>query len=264
MDSDASRLLELVRDALQPLVASRLNASGPEAARAFRGSVRDVHALLTFLTRNPASFPELNKKALNCAHEVLTDRNALAHQEAVDVRRLADTAAILLRALGAGQVVEVEDICRRLAAPSTPPAAVESATWPQVTVVACSKAKRRSAAPAAQLYDRSALFRLCVEQVKRDGNPWLIVSSKYGLVEPGRIIEPYEEDIKTWPSQRRAEWLLELFDQAGKLVAAHRIQAVRMLAGADYRAAVEDAFEGVGVECLTHPAWNRICREAFS
>jgi hypothetical protein len=226
--------------------------------------MNDVHALLTFITRNPSLFPELNKKALNCAHEVLTDRNVLAHQEPIDVAWLINTATILLREIDAGAAAAVE----RLRAPAVAAGAGTTVQtfehdWPEVTVVACAKRKRKVQARAEDLYDPSLLFRLCRDCVRNDRRPWLIVSSQYGFVEPHVELKPYEEDINRWPKARRERWIRYLTDQAQQLVATHRIRRVIMLAGQQYRQAIAQAFGANGISCLGHPQWTSICRQAF-
>src|SRR5690349_2862259 len=101
------RLLELVREALHPLVAQKRGSTPPTDHRQ-RGD--DVYGLLTYVVRNPRLFQEFNKKALNCAHEILNDRNEFAHQEPVDVRRLADTVRILLSSIQAEGADEASQI----------------------------------------------------------------------------------------------------------------------------------------------------------
>jgi hypothetical protein len=223
--------------------------------------MNDVYSLLSFVTRNPSLFPELNKKALNCAHEVLTDRNAIAHQEAVDVARLIDTASILLRDVAPSVAVEVE----RLRTESSPAGdSVIAAECPEVIVVACTAAKRRARSRAEDLYDPSPLFRLCRACARQEGKPWLIISSKYGFVEPHVELDPYEEDPRKWSDAKREEWIGRLSKKAQRLVADHRIQRVSMLAGQLYRAAIGEAFSSEKVRCAGHPDWGAIHNEAFA
>jgi hypothetical protein len=78
-------------------------------------------------------------------------------------------------------------------------------TRERIGLVGCVKSKRRSAAPAADLYT-SALFvgrrRWVVETCDR----WFILSAKYGLLDPGQVIEPYDESLTQMGRPARREW----------------------------------------------------------
>ena len=63
-----------------------------------------------------------------------------------------------------------------------------------ICLVGCSKSKLAHAAPAQDLYC-SALFRLSREWAKRHSDAWAILSARYGMIEPDRVIEPYNTTI---------------------------------------------------------------------
>ena len=61
----------------------------------------------------------------------------------------------------------------------------------RVLVLACGAAKANQRRPAADLYTGS-LFRAARRAAQADGRPWLICSAEHGLIEPGRMLAPYE------------------------------------------------------------------------
>jgi len=63
-----------------------------------------------------------------------------------------------------------------------------------LTIVGCGDMKASTACPAAYLY-LSTLFRLAREYAEVVGNDWLIMSARHGLVEPTRVLEPYDYTI---------------------------------------------------------------------
>ena len=76
-----------------------------------------------------------------------------------------------------------------------------------VCLVACVKAKRKEASRAEDLYI-SQLFRKCRRVAEGKYGVWYILSAEYGLLEPSRVVEPYEKTLrasnkKTFPLQMR-------------------------------------------------------------
>jgi hypothetical protein len=69
-------------------------------------------------------------------------------------------------------------------------------------VIASSKTKLNRAAPAIDLYT-GPLCRTSVEVAKSEGLPILVLSTRYGLLDPTEIIEPYELSYEAMtPSER--------------------------------------------------------------
>jgi hypothetical protein len=62
----------------------------------------------------------------------------------------------------------------------------------RVGLVGCVKSKQSQAAPARELYV-SPLFRGRRAWVERTCDRWFILSAKHGLVEPDRVLAPYDE-----------------------------------------------------------------------
>ena len=72
-------------------------------------------------------------------------------------------------------------------------------------LVSCVGQKLSVPAPAADLYT-SAWFRKARSYVAESGEPWFILSAKYGLVHPDKVIEPYDVTLNTMPVADRREW----------------------------------------------------------
>lgn len=133
----------------------------------------------------------------------------------------------------------------------------------KVAVIACTKAKRRTAAPAIQLYDRSELFRLCVATATSDSLPVLVLSSKYGLVEPDAVLDTYEVDLAKLTPSERSTWQALVDRQAQALIPGRGFKEVTCLAGKEYRQAMHAACAALGVRVVTHPRWRALCDQAF-
>ena len=72
-------------------------------------------------------------------------------------------------------------------------------------IVACCATKRTSPCEAKDLY-LSPLFRMSRQWIERQGVPWFILSAKYGLLEPSRIVEPYDLTLSQLTSTQRNAW----------------------------------------------------------
>lgn len=66
-----------------------------------------------------------------------------------------------------------------------------------LTLLACSKKKTPHAAPAAQLYSASPLFRASLDYaLSRSPGVTFVLSAKHGLVDLDETIEPYDMTIR--------------------------------------------------------------------
>jgi hypothetical protein len=76
-----------------------------------------------------------------------------------------------------------------------------------VGLVACSRIKTERPAPACELYC-SPLFRaarLFAEQHHGRGR-WMILSARYGLVDPQRMLEPYDQTLRQMSQLECRAW----------------------------------------------------------
>jgi len=106
-----------------------------------------------------------------------------------------------------------------------------------IALLACSRTKADRPVPARELYV-SPLFRAARAYMERrygHGN-WLILSARYGLVDPDRLIAPYDLNLRQLTPGQRESWgdriAVELTDRfpAGTVLWFH--------AGAVYRDAI--------------------------
>src|SRR5215467_907471 len=98
-------------------------------------------------------------------------------------------------------------------------------------LVSCSGAKLAHAAPARDLYT-SQLFQLARRYAEQSGHPWVILSALWGVVEPERVIEPYDRRMPTRRNDREA-WGAMVTGELRHLTDCQPTRYVS-LAGADY------------------------------
>lgn len=76
---------------------------------------------------------------------------------------------------------------------------------PKVALVGCGRAKGPSRAQAMHLY-RGGLFRAAIDFATATHAGVYIVSAKHGLIDPERVIEPYEFSIEDMTATQRERW----------------------------------------------------------
>jgi len=128
----------------------------------------------------------------------------------------------------------------------------------QVTLVGCGNAKRDEAVEAAELYD-STYFDKKWAVAESQGDIERILSAKYGLLRPDRVVEPYDASLvprhdSYIGAEEVARWGEEIEQALHALVAAVREAAgtdveieVVTLAGEAYAEHVEEALAEVPV-----------------
>ena len=121
-------------------------------------------------------------------------------------------------------------------------------------LVSCVKSKLTSAARAQDLYT-STLFLGGKSFARSTGAPWFILSSKYGLVHPDMVIEPYEYTLKTLGIAERRAWARKVLNEL-RLKLEDRKQVV-ILAGERYREFLIEPLERQGLEVLVPMAGLR-------
>lgn len=133
----------------------------------------------------------------------------------------------------------------------------------KLAVIACTKQKRSTSAPAIELYDRSALFRLSVAAARHEGLAVLVLSSKYGLVRPDAVLQPYEADLRQMSPSERSAWQRTIAEQARALLTEHGISEVVCFAGQEYRQTLRTVCEPLAIRVSTYAGWRRLCDDAF-
>jgi hypothetical protein len=127
-----------------------------------------------------------------------------------------------------------------------------------VGLVSCGKAKRDTPAPARDLYT-GGLTRMGIDWMARNCEEFFILSAKYGLTPPGRVLPPYNTRISDLDGEQRKAWgqdvevrLRQHFVYRGR----HFFQGrLLVIAGADYLKALRFP---KGTECwdvFAGPGW---------
>ncbi len=98
----------------------------------------------------------------------------------------------------------------------------------RIGLVGCVKSKLSYPAPAKDLYT-SPLFRGARCAVERSCDRWFVLSALHALVEPDRVIDPYEYTLATASPLERTEWssrvLKDLEESLGADLSRHTLEA---------------------------------------
>lgn len=103
----------------------------------------------------------------------------------------------------------------------------------RIRLVGCVKSKLAFPAPAGELYV-SPLFRGRRAAVERSCDRWFILSAAHGLVDPDRVLEPYDVTLTTRGSQQRREWARQVLNQLIETVGGLSGQTFEVHAGSAY------------------------------
>lgn len=101
-----------------------------------------------------------------------------------------------------------------------------------ICLVACAKTKRKKQGRAEDIYV-SPLFDKYRQFAREHCRTWYILSAKYGLLQPDRTVEPYDETLKSMSEAQRKQWAASVFqDLRSRSRTSDRIT---ILAGNFYR-----------------------------
>lgn len=114
-----------------------------------------------------------------------------------------------------------------------------------MVLVGCVKSKLDRPAPARELYT-SALFRKQRAYAEATGVPWFVLSAEYGLVEPTRMIEPYELHLASTSRAYRTGWGRRVVDDLAAKLGGLGSLVIEIHAGAAYVEALRDGLAGAG------------------
>jgi hypothetical protein len=99
-------------------------------------------------------------------------------------------------------------------------------------LISCGEHKQLTVAPAAELYT-SPRFRLSVQLPQRLCVPFSVLSAKHGLLDPEKLVEPYDLNFASRSREEKRVWAENVLSQ---LVAAHsNVERFVFLADDDYR-----------------------------
>ncbi|WFU52358.1 hypothetical protein QA639_21870 [Bradyrhizobium pachyrhizi] len=102
----------------------------------------------------------------------------------------------------------------------------------RVAFLSCVKTKSATPELAEHLYI-SPWFRMAREYARRNSERWFILSAQHGLVEPGRLIEPYERTLNGARIDDRIDWSERVIEQIRERDLKGELAVV--MAGENYR-----------------------------
>lgn len=97
--------------------------------------------------------------------------------------------------------------------------------------VSCVGKKESRAFPAKDLY-QSTWFKKARMFVESKKAPWFILSAKYGLISPNKIIKPYDQTLNSMVIAERRDWADKVIAQM--LISAPAMKKAVILAGKRY------------------------------
>ena len=104
----------------------------------------------------------------------------------------------------------------------------------RIGLVGCVKSKGSVPAPARDLYT-SALFRGRRAYVERSCQTWFILSAEHGLVDPDRVLAPYERSVTVMSRAEWREWSQNVLDVLRGRIGDLSQHTFEIHAGAAYR-----------------------------
>ena len=102
----------------------------------------------------------------------------------------------------------------------------------RVALVSCVKTKRSTPHPAKELYT-SPLFLGLRQYAETHSEAWFILSAKYGLVDPERVLAPYEQTLNKMSVYERRRWAEDVKGELARVLPPGA--EVIVLAGERYR-----------------------------
>jgi uncharacterized HhH-GPD family protein len=122
----------------------------------------------------------------------------------------------------------------RLGRPSSDLSAkAEPGNGSRLILLGCVSTKAQYPAPAKDIYV-SDLWRKRRAYAESTGEPWLILSAEYGLVDPDQVIEPYDRSLKDESPKYRSRWAHEVSVQVIERCRHLGVESVEVHAGASY------------------------------
>jgi hypothetical protein len=110
----------------------------------------------------------------------------------------------------------------------------------RVYLVSCVSKKTTTAAPSRAFYV-SPWFLAVRQYVEVTGDPWYVLSAKYGLVSPMQVLAPYDETLNNMRIAERRAWASRVTAQTDQLMPS--VRTVVVFAGLRYREFLMDYFK---------------------
>lgn len=105
---------------------------------------------------------------------------------------------------------------------------------PDIVLIGCVKSKRDGHHRVEDLYT-SPLFIGRAEYARSTGKQWFVLSSEYGLLEPGDIVATYDVALKDLPTHDRRTWSRRVLAQIDQKIGSIRGKVIELHAGKAYR-----------------------------
>jgi hypothetical protein len=99
-------------------------------------------------------------------------------------------------------------------------------------LVSCVSRKLSTSASARDFY-LSPWFTAVRRHIEAAGDPWYVLSAKYGLVGPMQVLEPYDETLNNMKFAERRAWASRVTAQMDQLMPS--VRTVVVFAGLRYR-----------------------------
>ena len=115
----------------------------------------------------------------------------------------------------------------------------------KIVLVSCVKSKTNKPMPARELYT-SPLFKKSSAYAEQIADRWFILSAKYGLLEPDRVIAPYEKTLNKMPVSERRSWASKVSEDL--LIHLKPGDKIIFLAGIKYREFLIKPLEKAGCQ----------------
>jgi len=105
---------------------------------------------------------------------------------------------------------------------------------PDIVLIGCVKSKRDGRHRVEDLYT-SPLFIGRAEYARSTGKPWFVLSSEYGLLEPGDMVATYDVALKDLPAHDRRAWSRRVLAQIDQKIGSIDGKVIELHAGKAYR-----------------------------
>ncbi|MHB8089205.1 MAG: DUF6884 domain-containing protein [Anaerolineaceae bacterium] len=114
-----------------------------------------------------------------------------------------------------------------------------------IALVSCVSKKRTISSAAQNLY-LSDWYLKASAYAKKVGNQWFILSAKYGLLAPDKVVEPYNVTLKTMPIHSRRLWAARVIQELQPILSLG--DTVIFLAGDAYRENLITPIQNMGCQ----------------
>lgn len=103
-----------------------------------------------------------------------------------------------------------------------------------IVLVSCVKTKRNQQCKAKEMYTSPLFKKMMAYAQSLSPKSIFILSAKYGLLSPDKIIDPYEKTLKKMKSFERRQWAQVVIEDLRRHCDIDEAKFV-VLAGVDYR-----------------------------